>query len=99
MQQNQIPYKFYFSHEGMHVYALLTPIDDYPLQNVDGHFDLSNFYNCVEDAIMAEIERLGADEQFYANNIAEALEFLEQALCGIAKVIYFDIENAKQIVL
>lgn len=95
----QVPYKFVFSHEGITLYALLTPVEDYPTINVDGHPDLNNFYNCVDDTIAAEVDRIGAQEQFYAESEKEAWEFLEQALVGIATIARFDMKHAQRIVI
>lgn len=94
-----IPYRFLFGQENIVIYALLVPADNYPLTNVDGYEDLSNFYNCVEDAIMSEVDRIGAQEQFYADTKEEAIEFLEQALCGIASLILFDMDSAKRLII
>ena len=91
----KIPYNFVFSNENIIIYALLKPINNYPLTNVDGEIDVANFHECVKDAIEA---KSNVCEQ-YSFSIAGALNFLADALKGIAEIYDYTTSTERCVVI
>lgn len=77
-----VPYNFVLSHQNIIIYTLLKPVNDYPLTNINGEIDISNFQECVQDAIEAKAEEC---KQFSFTVLA-FLNFLNNALTGIAEI-------------